>query len=162
MPFQTPFDTLAQVIVNPFLSPGSWYVEVKGVGATEFQLTSAAITTEREWTMPAVGESISTPGLTVPHFGDSGVNASGVALPIDQGIDLDNGFYHFYKITIPEQNAGLLRTQLEAISGNPNLYIRKGSVPTMDHDENGSGTLYDHYLMGSANSEYASWVPFDA
>ena len=31
----------------------------------------------------------------------------------------------------------------------------------MDHDADGSGSIYDHYLTGSANSEYASWVPSD-
>ncbi len=157
---QTPFDSPAQVVVPGLLTPGTWYVEVKGVGATGYTLTSSAVWTERDWTMPALGEPLSTPGLPVPLFGDSGVNEAGLPLPIDQGIDLENGFYHFYSVTVPEDNAGLMRTQLEAISGNPNLYIRAGFVPTIDHQLNNKA-LFDHRLDSTANTEYGSWVPYD-
>jgi len=158
---QTPFKSTATVIVPTLLTPGTWYVEVKGVGATDYTLTSSAVWTEREWTMPALGEAITTPGLTNYFFGDSGIDNNGTPLPVDQGVDLDNGYYHFYKITVPDNNAGLLKTQLEAISGNPNLYVRAGYVPTLDHDTNGGGTLYDHYLNSTANTEYGNWVPYD-
>ncbi|QBG47147.1 hypothetical protein EGM51_06950 [Verrucomicrobia bacterium S94] len=159
--YQTYFRSDALMVVPPFLSPGTWYVEVKGVGATDFTLTSSVVIPERSWIMPSVGETISTPGLSVPLFGDSGVNEAGLPLPVDQGVDLNNGFYHIYAVTVPENNAGLLRTQLEAISGNPNLYIRAGNVPTLDHDTINHGTLYDRYLNSTANTEYGNWVPYD-
>jgi hypothetical protein len=159
-PTQTPFRSPAAVTVPPLLSPGTWYVEVKGVGATSYTITSSAIWMEREWTMPAVGEPITTPGLTAPLFGDSGVNDTGNPLPTDQGVDLENGFFHFYSVTVPMDNAGLLRTQLEAISGNPNLYIRAGMAPTADYSYNYQ-TQYDHLLNSTANTEYGNWVPYD-
>ncbi|MDF7807443.1 BACON domain-containing protein [Pontiellaceae bacterium B12219] len=159
--YQTPFRSDALMVVPPFLSPGTWYVEVKGVGATTYTLASTSVVPERSWTMPEVGEALSTPGVSSPLFGDSGVNDAGLPLPVDQGVDLNNGFYHVYAVTVPEENAGLLRTQLEAISGNPNLYIRAGNVPTLDHNNSGNGTLYDRYLNGTANTEYGNWVPYD-
>lgn len=157
---QTSFGSPAQVVVPPLLTPGVWYVEVKGAGATSYTLTSSAIRMEREWIMPAIGETITTPGLSVPLFGDSGVNDAGLPLPIDQGVDLEKGFYHFYSITVPADNAGLLRTQLESISGNPNLYIRTDDVPTLDYSYNYQ-VQYDHCLNGTANTEYGNWVPYD-
>ncbi|RKX42273.1 MAG: hypothetical protein DRP64_10115, partial [Verrucomicrobia bacterium] len=157
---QIAFKSPAQVIVPPLLTPGIWYVEVKGVGATGYTLTSSAIWMERDWAMPAVGESITTPGLSVPLFGDSGVDIDGNPLPVDQGVDLENGFYHFYEVTVPADNAGLLRTQLEAISGNPNLYIRVGDAPTLDYNYNYQ-PQYDHRLTSTANTEYGNWVPYD-
>src|SRR5688572_32313854 len=41
--------------------------------------------------------------------------------------DLEETFWHFYAIDVPENNGGLLRTELQAISGNPDLYIRERS-----------------------------------
>jgi hypothetical protein len=158
---QTPAVTKTLVVTPPRLTPGTWYVEVKAVGATDYTLTSTAVRMEREWTMPAAGEPITTPGLSAPLFGDSGVNEAGIPLPIDQGVDLDNGFYHFYAVTIPDSNTGLLRTVLEAISGNPNLYIRVGDVPTLDYNSPSYTPYYDRYLTGSANTEYGNWVPVD-
>ncbi|MDF7800674.1 BACON domain-containing protein [Pontiellaceae bacterium B1224] len=158
---QSPFSSPAAVVVPPLLTPGTWYVEVKGGGVTSYTLTSSAIWMEREWTMPAMGEAISTPGLDIPLFGDSGVDPAGDPLPIDQGIDLENGYYHFYSVTVPENNAGLLRTQLEAISGNPNLYIRVGNAPTLDYYYYNYQVQYDHRLDSNANTEYGNWVPHD-
>lgn len=158
---QTPFKSTAIVIVPTLLTSGTWYVEVKGVGATDYELTSSAVRPERSWTMPALGEPITTPGLSAPLFGDSGVDIGGTPLPVDQSVDLNNSFYHVYEVTVPDSNAGLLKTQLEAISGNPNLYVRSGNVPTLDHDTNGSGYLYDHSLTSTENTEYGNWVPYD-
>ncbi|WP_372794583.1 hypothetical protein [Pontiella sp.] len=157
---QTPFDSPAQVIVPPLFTPGTWYIEVKGEGATDYTLTSSAIRQEREWTMPEPGQTNNTPGVADPFFGDSGIDLDGDPLPIDQGIDLENGYYHFYTVEIPNDNAGLLRTQLEAISGNPNLYLRAGLAPTTDYTVN-YVVQYDHRLDSTSNTEYGNWVPQD-
>ncbi|MDZ8117486.1 BACON domain-containing protein [Pontiella agarivorans] len=157
---QTPFDSPAQVIVPPLLTPGTWYIEVKGDGATDYTLTSSAIRLEREWTMPEPGQTNNTPGVADPFFGDSGIDEDGDPLPIDQGVDLENGYYHFYTVEIPDGNTGLLRTQLEAISGNPNLYIRPGLAPTTDYSVN-YAVQYDHRLDSTSNTEYGNWVPKD-
>ena len=54
-------------------------------------------------------------------------------LPGDQGIDLKQGGYDYYAVLVPTTNAGLLRAELQSISGNPNLYLRVGAAPTLNH-----------------------------
>jgi hypothetical protein len=163
----TAFANGSTIIAPPYLSPGTWYVEVRGGGATDFTLSSAVITTNSLqhplWVMPALNESPATPGLSAPMVGDSGVEADGNPLPGDQGIDLAEGHYDFYAVEVPTNNAGLLRTELQAISGNPNLYIRVGAAPTFNHYAQGQcdwwdGQLIDRQLTGNT-TEYANWVP---
>ncbi|MCX6879064.1 MAG: putative Ig domain-containing protein [Verrucomicrobia bacterium] len=145
------------VIVPPLLTPGTWYVEVKGIGATEFTLTSEVVSLERTWTMPALGQPITTPGLGGSlFFGDTGVDPTGSALSADQGVDLGNGLNHFYAIDVPPGNTGVLRTELQALNGNPNLYLRAGLLPTVDPT-----AYYDSALNGGTNTEYGNWVPSD-
>ncbi len=43
------------------------------------------------------------------------------------------GGYDYYAVIVPTNNAGLLRTELQAISGNPNLYLRAGVAPSLNH-----------------------------
>jgi len=157
---QTDFGANALLVVPPFLTPGTWYVELRGNGATEYTLTSSAAVAGRSWIMPMLGEPVTTPGLTNEFFGDSGVDTNGNPLAGDQGIDLDSGFYDLYAVTVPATNAGLLSTRLEVISGNPDLYIRAVDVPTLNHEETGGGDLYDRLLDSPVNTEYGNWVPF--
>jgi hypothetical protein len=52
---------------------------------------------------------------------------------------------------------------LQAISGNPDLYIRESGVPTTSHTSVGASggfSLVDRSLTGST-SEYSNWVPLD-
>ncbi|HLP77402.1 MAG TPA: hypothetical protein VK327_10850, partial [Candidatus Paceibacterota bacterium] len=159
----SPWATGEGIIVPPYLTPGTWYVEVKGSGATSFTLTSSDLTTERPaWSMPVEGNLVTTPGLPAsgPLFGDTGVDTNGVPLPGDQGIDLAQGNFHFYSVTVPPGNIGVMRTRLDAISGDPNLYIRVGSPPTLTHNASGlGGTLYERSLTANIGSEYGNWVP---
>ena len=144
------------VFVTPYLTPGTWFVEVRGTGGTDFTLTSRVILLDRiAWDMPAIGQPVTTPGLTnsAPLFADTGVTIAGTNSPGDQGTDLGNGNFHYYAVTVPANNVGLLRTRLDAISGNPNLYIRSGGLPTPN--------LYDRGLSASAGSQYGNWVPMD-
>jgi hypothetical protein len=165
------FDTTAFaagsiVIAPPYLAPGTWYVEVKATGSTTFTLTTSVITTNTLtrslWAMPAIGQTNTAPGLVLPEFGDTGVNPGGTNLPGDQGVDLAQGQYDFYAIMVPTNNAGLLRTELQAISGNPALYLRAGAAPTFNHNSTGGGgnPLIDRQLAGSV-TEYGNWVPLD-
>ena len=156
-PDQMGFVSPSAVITDPLLSPGTWYVEVKGDGDTIYTLTSSALTPLRTFSMPEKDEAI-----TDSIFGDTGVDENGLPLPDDQGIDLDAGNYQLYVVNIPTNNAGLFRTQLQAISGNPDLYIRKYFIPTLDHDNKGSGEMVDHRLDSNINTEYGSWVPLDS
>ena len=111
--------------------------------------------------MPAIGQTTTAPGLALPEFGDSGVNSGGANLPGDHGVDLAQGQYDFYAIMVPTNNAGLLRTELQAISGNPALYLRAGAAPTSNHGVTGSGgSLIDRQLTGSV-TEYGNWVPLN-
>ncbi len=164
----TPYATSQATIVPPYLTAGTWYVEVQGQGASTFTIRSSGLLTERPaWAMPQVGGSVTTPGLAAagPLFGDTGVDTNGVALPLDQGVDLEQGRMHYYAITIPSNNLGIVRTRLDAISGNPNLYIRADNFPTLTHyvtgDNGSSGACYDRYLTDNVGSEYGNWVPLD-
>ena len=143
------------LVVPPFLTPGdTWFVEVTGTGLTNYTITSLPITLERPvWTMPLGHNSI---------FGDSGNDSAGNPLPGDRGVDIGQDDWQFYAIDVPDGNSGLLRTELQAINGNPNLYIREDGVPTTDHNANGGGgsSLVDRSLTSTA-SEYGNWVPLD-
>lgn len=160
----TTFVTGEAVIVPPYLTPGTWYMEVEGVGTTVFTLTSSALTPERPaWLMPMAGQSVTTAGLPSNGalFGDTGVDTNGVALPGDQGVDLGQGKFHYYTVTVPSNNVGVLRTRLDAISGNPDIYIRFGNAPTLTHYLfGGGGTLFDRALTGTG-TEYGNWVPLN-
>jgi hypothetical protein len=64
-------------------------------------------------------------------------------------------------VVVPTNNAAVLRTVLQAISGNPNLYLRTGAAPTLAHDPSGNnGSIYDRSLTGGT-TEYANWVPLN-
>lgn len=153
-------------IVAPFLTPGTWYIEVKGTGLTDYTLTSKALRPERSWNMPAVGDAYIQAGLAEPFFGDSGIDDAGIAIinpnTGDQGTDLEQDHYHYYRITVPEGNGGLLRTMVDALSGDPELYIREGDLPpTLQHSESGSGGfIYDRY-ENQSGTMYGNWVPLN-
>jgi hypothetical protein len=137
------------IVVPPYLTAGeTWYVRVKATGFTDYTIGSEQVKTEVPvWLMPD--------GLN-QEFGDSGAELSG-----DRGVYLGNRQWHFYAIDVPEGNSGLLRTELQAISGNPDLYIREDGVPTLIHSAGGpSGSLYDRSLTASV-TEYGNWVPSD-
>jgi len=157
-----PFTPNAASIAAPFLTNGTWYVEVRGTNSTTFTLTSSALALQRPaWQMPNLGEATTTPGLTTPDFGDSGVDTNGVPLPDDQGIDLQLGRFHYYAITVPTNNSGLLRVQLEGISGNPDAYLRTALVPTTSHATNGNtGTMLERSLTSTA-TDYGNFVPLN-
>jgi hypothetical protein len=162
----SPFNPKQSFIVPPYLTPGVWYVEVRATGISDYALTSSALQLKRPaWAMPAVGGAVTTPGLPPggPLFGDSGVDTNGTPLPGDQGIDLAQGTFDYYAITVPTNNTGILRTRLDAISGNPNLYIRAGAPSTLSHYQYGQygAVLYDRTLNASGGSEYGNWVPLN-
>ena len=162
----SPWNSDQMVVVPPYLTPGTWYVNVQGQGTSQYTLTSSALLLERPpWDMPPVGGTVTTPGLppSGPLFADTGVDTNGVPLPGDQGIDLGQGRFHYYAINVPSNNIGVLRTRLDAISGNPDLYIRVGNVPTLSHQLNGDtgGAVYERSLTGNIGSEYGNWVPLD-
>ena len=159
---QMQFATAAAIIVPPFLTNGVWYVEVKGAGSTAFRLTSSALALERPvWKMPAPGEPNEALGVLPPLFGDSGVDTNGVPLPGDSSTFLEQGTLHYYAVNVPPNNTGVLRAVLEAISGNPDAYLRQGAPPTLYHNLTGAtGTIYDRSMLADA-TEYANWVPLD-
>ena len=164
----SPWNFEQMAVVPPYLTPGTWYVDVQGQGTSQYKLTSSVLLLERPaWDMPAIGGSVTTPGLPAggPLFGDTGIGTNGVPLIGDQGVDLEQGRFHYYAVVVPSNNVGVLRTRLDAISGNPDLYIRVGGAPTLSHYGNGdyyySGVLYERSLTANAGSEYGNWVPVD-
>jgi hypothetical protein len=128
------------VLVPDYLSPGTWYIEVTASGLTDYTLTSVALTLNHPaWQMPA-------PGLA---FGDTGA------------VDLQQDSADYYAVVVPPGNGGLLRTELDALSGNPNLYLRYKAPPTVSHNASGaSGALYDRVLTNTF-TEYGNWVVID-
>jgi hypothetical protein len=140
----SPFVTSEAITVPPYLTPGTWYVEVRGTGLTTYTLTSSNLRLNRPaWAMPVQGNSVTTAGLppSGPLFGDTGVDTNGVALPTtDQGTDLAQGAFDYYAVTVPPGNIGVMRTRLDAISGNPNMYIRVGAPSTLSHYQYGSSS----------------------
>jgi hypothetical protein len=74
---------------------------------------------------------------------------------------LEQGALHYYAVRVPTNNYGLLRVQLQAISGNPDLYARTNFPPTLHHSTSGgSGNVFDRSMV-LTGTEYANWVPFD-
>ncbi len=109
----SPYAQGEAVIVPTYLTPGTWFVEVKAKGTTSFRLVSSGLKLEgMAWQMPMIGQSVNTPGLppTGPLFGDTGVDTNGIALPLDQGIDLEQGNFHYYAVVVPTNNVGVMRT----------------------------------------------------
>lgn len=168
------------VVVNPVLSPGTWYVEVKALSSgTSFTVRSRPVRAERNWAMPATAETLPQ-HLPAPVFGDSGVDDNGNMIVNsttgdgtysgnEYGTDLQGGRMHFYRVDVPAFNKGLLRTELEVLGGNadpgPQLYLRYGAPPTLDHNADGEAntgasltkTLYDRQDTGP-NTTYGHWV----
>ena len=69
--------------------------------------------------MPSAGQTNTAPGLTLPFFGDSGIDTNGVNLPGDQSTFVQQGFQQVYGFVVPPQNYGVVRVSLETSSGNP-------------------------------------------
>jgi hypothetical protein len=164
----SPYNTIGATISPSYLGPGAWFVEVRGGGATTYSLTSSVITTNTLrhplWTMPAFGQSNVAAGLALPLIGDSGVDAAGNALPGDQGTDLAQGRFDYYAVIVPTNNSGVLHTELQKISGNPNLYLRLNAAPTTSHLQFGDygNKVYDRSLTLAGNSsKYGNWVPLN-
>ncbi len=70
--------------------------------------------------------------------------------------DIEANSFHFIKVTIPEGNEGLLHTYLEAISGDPDIYIQYDTPPTKDYVY--GHTNYQRTLTGGGDN-YGNWVP---
>ncbi|MBL8785709.1 MAG: hypothetical protein JNJ59_12445 [Deltaproteobacteria bacterium] len=153
------------VIVPPFLEPGTWYVAVKATGNAEVRITTEEVKEARHWTMPKKNVNATTPGLNHPFFADTGVKDDGTPISNqgtgDQGVDLGEGKYRFYRVTIPADNGGLFRTRMEAISGNPQLYIRRGAAPTLNSMPYPYGYQYIDYRDEREGSSYGHWVTTD-
>ena len=170
------------IVAPPYLSPGTWFIEVKGTGNTDYTVVSDVITAEpahsqRSWNLPdrdnraPDGTVFHYPaGLAAPNVGDSGINDLGA--PIlnpntgDQGTDLAQNDWHFYRVVVPDNNAGLLKTTVEALSGRPELYLRRGSVPSIFHRDS-TDPNYTSAPFAFDRSEvltgtmYGNWVPLD-
>lgn len=159
---QMPFTSDTAIIAPPYLTNGTWFVEVKAVGSTYFRLVSRPLELERPvWTMPLPGEPCQTPGVTEPEFADTAVSTNGTPNS-SEGILLEQGAMHYYAVEIPEGNLGLLRAELRPINGQPILYLRSGAVPTVYHNTDGAtGYIYDRLLMARTNTAYVNWVPLD-
>lgn len=182
-------DSPTTVLAPPYLSPspGDWYIEVKGNGITEYRLSSTLVSADpaghqRTWTMPARTGTFAPCGvpygsqlIPTPYFGDSGVlvTANG-CYPLDnptshdQGTDLAEDDWHFYRVVVPDDNGGLLRTEVEGLSGTPELYIREGGgVPSPYHhldpadpNNNYVPLAYDR-VQSLPHTMYGNWVPLD-
>ena len=162
----SPFVSSEGIYVAPYLTPGIWYVEVRAAGVTSYTLTSASLQLKRPGLDHAGGgRTRHHPGIAVWRTAfcryrrvHQRHNSLG-----DQGTDLAQGAFDYYEIMVPANNTGVLRTRLDAISGNPKIYIRAGAPSTLSHYTYGNygSTLYDRSLNASGCSEYGNWVPLD-
>lgn len=158
-------DTVTGVVTLPTLNPGStWFIEVAATNGNPaaYTITSSPVLLRRPaWSMPIFGGMITTPGPLDPgDFGDSGVDVNGNLVAPDRGTDLGAEDYHYYAINVPAGNGGLLRVRLDAISGNSDLFIRPGNVPSITHSEPNSGAPYVTYqLTNTGSTEYGNFVP---
>jgi len=79
----------------------------------------------------------------------------------DQGIDIANGDYHYYAFTMPPGNAGIIRAQLIAISGNKP--IRTISMLAMIAQPLAKAflcfTVHHAMPLGIANSKQIAYTP---
>jgi|GEM_PF-422376 len=118
-----------------FLVPGSEFVvELTGIGGVSYHLFSNNVTLQQPaFVMPSTVDT---------DFGDTGAS----------GVDLPGGNWHFYAVTIPQDNPGILRTALEAINGDPNLYIGEGFVPSL-----AKGNISRR--LDGPGSQVGNWVP---
>lgn len=154
-----------RLLAPPFLRPGRWYVEVTGTGATSYTLSSRVAALARDaWALPAAGIAAAGPGLTGNTIGDSGVTSAGAPLPGDQGVDIGATEMHFYAVDVDPANAGLLRLELVALNGNPDLYLQVGRLPSADHaagPTNWNGANAFERRMTGTGTEIANFVPLD-
>jgi hypothetical protein len=157
---QMNFTNASAVIAPPYLTSGVWFVEVRATGSTSYELTSSPLGLERPpWIMPAPGETNQAIGVVAPTFGQTDIDTNGAPFP---KILLKQGSLHYYAIVVPTNNLGLLRATLVAVSGNPDLYLRHGAIPTLYHNLVGApGSLYERSMLSPNKTEYANWVPVD-
>ena len=122
------------VLTSPYLTAGTWYVALTANGLTDYTISSSLVNAEAD----------------LSYSGDS----SGEQ-------DVAEKRWHFYRVTIPDGNTGLLHTAVEAINGDPELYIRRDLPPTLDHrhdaSNNWSGSIYDYYDT-SDGTMYGNWA----
>ena len=131
------------IMVPPLFIPDrTYYIEVTA-GQSEYHLSSSAILPDEQWIMP---ENLNL------EFG------------VSEPQDLSKNDWRFYTVQVPENNGGLMRTELEVFEGDPDLYIRRNNPPTIHHDEQRISTenlLYDRRLIGQSYNA-ANWAPLDS
>jgi|GEM_PF-6494206 len=136
----SPSDDIA-IIVPPVLQPGRvYFIEVTSSGLSDYTIISETVRYEDSWLMP-------------PNYNEEFADTSPTNLSEDD--------WHFYLLEIPEENGGLLRTELIALSGNPDLFIREEAFPTTTHNAGWSPGRISNRNMTDNESSYANWVPID-
>lgn len=136
---------------------GRYFVEVAAEEATSFRIVSRGVSAAdvmRTWTMPEEGRDAAAPGVEFPYFGDSGLDPAGAPVSGDLGTDLEPGAFHVHTMVVPDDNEGVLRAELFAMTGNPDLYIRHGAIGS---EEAG----YDCRLRNDVPLDYGTWVADD-
>jgi hypothetical protein len=157
------------VVSPPHFRPGTWYVAVKSTGLTQYTLRSRPITALRTWTMPARGETAQVPNVpnSAPKFADTGYLENGTLYenPVGGGAgrDLGQDRYHFYRVIVPEGNGGFIKTRLDAISGNPDFFMRRDAAPTLNHDAAGPLAYYNllDWYDQLTNTSFGHFAPGD-
>jgi hypothetical protein len=128
-------------IVAPYLTPGTWYISAKSTGLSEYSLHSS--------------ELVSQDTTTLGVRDDYSQFQTGE-------VDLEQQHTHYYRINVPDNNEGVIRTQLTKISGEAKTYLRYGAPPTLAHGKDRpSGEVYDR-INATTGTQYANWGVEDA
>ncbi|RUO45182.1 HYR domain-containing protein [Idiomarina aquatica] len=128
-------------IVAPYLTPGTWYISAQSTGLSEYSLQSKELVSEDTTTLGVRDD------YTQFQTGE---------------VDLERQHTHYYRINVPDNNEGIIRTQLTKISGEAKTYLRYGAPPTLSHSQTRpNGELYDR-ADTTAGTQYANWGVQDA
>ena len=126
------------ILTTPYFNHGDQFYATVFDGQGEYKISSAPVIPKSHWDMPVNYNT---------EFGDTGP------------VSLMKNDWDFYSVLASADNLGLLKTELIALEGAPDLYVRFNQAPTLHHNKDGfRGELLDFKLTGNSGG-IANLVP---